>query len=418
MEGARVISRRGLERVAGASLAAICLVACGQHDPLAFPDYSGKLPTPPPLAAGSNAYDNYQTAAQDFDRTFGTRAEKLAAKPAFSQNERIGLQKQTKDAIQSLHLAVAKSCEIPMAADLKGRSEWRVLSEVLRWDIEDACSNEDYSTAVSEAIIATKFGFDLTGGSPSDASLGFVILDDARRTIAPYLSKMNPQQLSKLSGEIKKIYSNRPKIDGLMQNISAGMLDRVQEVQTAYQRQSYDALSQELGDDAKEPIQYLKDLHNQGDGKRFEFFDSFAAEARTVGGRLVKNCNLPAVQRTPLEPLKTIESKPWKRFAVRFFHDGDSLLAMNDQAVARTRLLILDAQIQISLKTEDHTPRDLTKFTKELTIDPYSGDLMVYHTDGRDYKLYSVGPKPAGGDSPDDPESTFRKPDLALETES
>jgi hypothetical protein len=420
MEGISGIALRACGLLAASTLIVLGLESCGPHDQLPFPDYAPKATSQVP-ATGSNAYQDYALAAADFDKRFGARADKLTAKPTYSEPERIGLQKQTREEIQRLHSAVLKTCTMPVDGSvskdaLKGRAEWRVLGEVLRWNIQDACQNENYSEAVRNAVIATKFGFDLTGGSPSDASLGFAIVDETRRTIAPFLTKLNPVQLSKLSGETKKIFLNRPQTDVLMQRVAEDMLQHVQEVQNAYRDRQYDQLARELGDDAKEPIEYLRDLHDQSDKKRYQFFETFATEAKVVGSRLVANSRLPLAERTPLEPVKSIESQPWKRFAIRFFHDGDPLLAMNDATEARTQMLILECQIQISLKTEEHTPRDLAKFTKRLTVDPYSGELLVYHTDGRDYKLYSVGQNlkdDAGG-----PDGRLPLPDVALEVAS
>jgi hypothetical protein len=212
---------------------------------------------------------------------------------------------------------------------------------------------------------------------------------------------------------VKKIYLDRPRIDRCARTAARDMLVQVQRVQDSYRDQDYRWIEQTLGDQAKEPIAYLSDLHEQTDQKRVQFFEGFADEARRAGTALQREADLPLRIRVAQEQPAPTGQRPWKRLARAFFDIGKPVLDMNDATCARTQLLILESEIRAGLKTRGQTPPDLSGFTKTLTVDPYSGDTFVYRTDGREFKLYSVGKNLV--DDNGETDETFTTPDLMLE---
>ena len=81
--------------------------------------------------------------------------------------------------------------------------------------------------------------------------------------------------------------------------------------------------------------------------------------------------------------------------------------------MARTRLLILYAEVFRFNKNGKPFPRSLAAFSPELTIDPYSGAPLIYSADTAQFSIYSVGSN--GQDDGGDTDATFTKPDLKLE---
>ncbi|HWD37855.1 MAG TPA: hypothetical protein VG944_03345 [Fimbriimonas sp.] len=391
------------------------LTGCGQHDPLPFPTYAAAYAEPP--EPGNVPENAYIQAASALDSALGAEGPQLLNKTSFTPGERTLLKEKAKDAIHLLRPALNQPGRIPSApADstsaLRYRSEWRMIGRVLVWDVQDAVAHEDYTGATQYAVLASKFGFDLTSGTPRDASLGFVTVDSARRALTPAMEKMSGPQLATLATAMKTVLLGRPPLSNCLANASRDMMQTVQDVQDAYRNQDYTKLQSQLGAESKDIVAYLKDLHSQSDLKRSQFFEGFAAEARAEANRVVQNAEQPAVLREA-PPKAPRGERPWKRLSQRYFGLGDPILHMSDATCARTKLLVLEAEILRSLKVDGQTPKDLSGFSHDLTIDPYSGQQFLYRTDGKDYRLYSVGDDFADNDGETD--ETFTRPDLMLE---
>lgn len=336
----------------------------------------------------------------------------------YTPGQRAELERQCQGPIGSMKAAMSKTCEIPYPGaetpqSRKYRAEWLLIGRVLGWEVADNCEKAAWDDAIEEELLISKLGFDLTGSTPQDASLGFALIDTGRKAIAPSIDKMDPKHLTVLAEGMKALFQDRPKISRCLETASREMLQDVQNVQDAFQKQDLTWVAAQLGSDAKEPIQYLNDLHAESDTKRAAYFDGFAKEAREDGEFLCREADLSAAERAKLDRPKLAGDRPWKRLARHFFGIGEPILEMNDRTCARTQLLILESEIQIALKTKDSTPPDLGAFTRSLTIDPYSGGPFVYHTDGKDYQLYSVGEDLV--DNNGDTDETYSSPDLLLE---
>jgi hypothetical protein len=112
-------------------------------------------------------------------------------------------------------------------------------------------------------------------------------------------------------------------------------------------------------------------------------------------------------------PKPTAKERPWKHFGRHFFLAADPLLALNDQTLARTRLLILNAELIKAFKLKAAYPTSLAAFDPAIKTDPYTGADFRYRSDGTDCSVYSVGAnlRDDGGET----DESFTTPDLKLE---
>jgi hypothetical protein len=290
------------------------------------------------------------------------------------------------------------------------------MGRMLAWRLEGQCANQKWADAISTELAMTKFGFGLTAGSPMDASLGLVIVDEGRKTLAPFREQLESAQLKRLAEGTKQIFVSRPKISDCFRIAERAMLQSVQDIQDGYVANDTTPVTKAFGSADKEAVATIQKLHDESDDQRAEFFNGFAAEAKRSAALLVQESELPAAQRDALVKSNPPPKGPWMRLAKRLFDVGRPVLSMNDATCARTKLLILESEIQLSLKLSGSTPADLSRFSRELTLDPYSGMPFIYRTDGQDYKLYSVGEDLVDNDG--DTDETFSSPDLVLETSS
>jgi hypothetical protein len=283
----------------------------------------------------------------------------------------------------------------------------------LRWKIERACVTGAYDAAIEYAVAATKFGFDLTGGSATDASLGFEIADECRQAIAPFIPKFGAGQLEVLSDGLKNAMRGKPSLKQTIENEHLRMLEGVQYVQDAYANERFDDLMSKMQEDVRDGVAFLKELKLQDAKKRPAYFEGFAREADEQERWLLSIADLPALARKTEPPAKLAEYRPWKSFARQFFTAAEPLFEIQDNTIARTRLAILTCELLRQVKTSQSTPPDLSKFDKDLTLDPYTGRTFAYRSTGPIFEVYSLGED--GIDNAGDTDENFTSPDLTLE---
>jgi len=300
----------------------------------------------------------------------------------------------------------------PFAAPPHQRG-WRLIGRDLVWRIEDAVRAADYGAAVQNANLATKFGFDISGGCATDASLGLAIVDNARQAIAPALDHMDAGQLASLSEGIKRALQSEPTLSTTIDHEHECMLLGVQAVQDAYRANNFDVLMKQLGPDTRSAVDFLDDLHRKDNSKRPQYFQDFAAEADAEQKWSESIADIPVAQRAAHPEPRFKGDRPYKKFAKQFFNSVKPLVELHDATLARTRLLILEASILSQIKRDGAAPKDLTGLDASLITDPYSGKPFIYGADGKDYHVYSVGSdfRDDGGET----DETFSQPDLRLE---
>jgi hypothetical protein len=369
-----------------------------------------------PSEGSSNAYDAYALVGRNVEEAVPPdMLNRVFFDPVL---EKQALEK-VENPLEGLLAATRKKCEfrstpVPVFQAPPYQRGWRLLGRALKWKIDRACAIGAYDQAIHYVVAATKFGFDLTGGSATDASLGFEIADECRRAIAPYLAKFGTGQLSVLSEGLTNALKGKPSLKVTIANEHTRMLQGVQYIQDAYAKDDFGDLIKRMKEDVRDGVAYLKGEVKGADAKmRPAYFDGFAREADEQTRWLNSVADLPATQRKTEPPPRLAVKRPWKSFAKQFFTAAEPLLKIQDSTVARTRLAILTCEILKQVKTTQAGPKDLSGFDKDLTLDPYTGRKFAYRVSGPVFEVYSLGTD--GIDNAGDTDETFFAPDLRLE---
>ncbi len=299
----------------------------------------------------------------------------------------------------------------PVGIDLggPGRRGWRLLGREASWEIGDALAAGDAARAIGRYGVATRLGFDLTGGGAADASLGLAIADEARRGVVPGLARMDAGSLDALADAAEGALLRRPPLAGMVANEAANrrlLLQRLQDAWAAGRLvEEARAYGPAVADDAG----------RLASGSRREAAAYFAGVGEEIEGmerELAKDTTLAAPNRT-WEPGK---APPRGRALRRAVTLGiEPILKMNDATLARTRLLVAECRLRARAKRGLALPRSLGEIAGgagELE-DPFSGYGLVYRRDGKEWAVYSVGAdgKDDGGES----DASGLAPDLRLE---
>lgn len=367
-----------------------------------------------PSAGTSNAFDGYARAALMAEQA----DPKNVARTNFTPGQRAAALSRTARAVELVASSTRLKCEFEYRPPLPFEAPpyqqgWLLIGRVFAWRIEDAGRAAQYDTLARNLALATRFGYDLTGGGASDVSLGCSIVDRARSAAAPFLGKMGAGQLNRLAASVEAALNARPQLEQAVDNEGAAMLRAVQFVQDCYAKQNFEPLREGLGPEVRDAIQYLRELRSKDDAERIAYFDRFAQEAREETVSVRAAAALPTAQRAA-PPVPAYEERPWRRFAKHFF-SVRGVLPTYDRTLARTRLLVLKAGVLAQVKASKVAPSNLGKFDADTRTDPYSGKPFVYRADGADFKLYSVGEnlRDDGGQT----DAANLSPDLLLESD-
>lgn len=405
------------KRFALIALSIAFLAGCAQHAAVPFGQWIEPETPYSPAASADNAFDAYALAAQEVEAKCAKYLRRNFFTPKMKQ-DCIGLM---QGALSRLQAAAGRKCLFEFRPHMPGQRPpyqvgWRLLGRALVWQIEQAVLDADYGTAVKRTNQAISFGFDLVGGGALDASLGLVIVDEARVAIAPALQKMALENLTALQRGLTTSLLSRPLLSQTFENERRNLLAAVQFVQNAFRDERWKDLEPLLERDARPALDYLRRLRSEDPVKRARYFEGFAAEARAEIAWLIEQSKLPAYKRADSGPEDNDAERPWKRFAKHFFLTGRPLLGQELKTLARVRLLALNAAALRAAKTDGQGLRDLNDFPIMVRTDPYSGKNLIFRGQGADFLIYSVGPdcRDDGGETDD----SFTTPDLLLESGS
>lgn len=396
-------------------LAVVVVAGCSAPPAPAYPTWAPPARSYAPSEGSSNAFDGYVLAARQAEDA----TAKWNKRVFFTPGQKKEIIAACRPALSLIRRSAAKRCDFQFSSQkpfelAPNHVGWRMIRDSLAWQIEATCVAGDFNTAVSLTVLATKVGFDLTGGSAKDADLGLQMVDDARQALAPSLPDLSAAQLQTLTEGLKNALALKPAFSQTIENEKLNMLQAVQLVQDSYRANDFATLKQQLGNDVRDAITYLNQIRREDAEKRPAYFEGFADEANKVCESMRKLAALPVSRRAAEPEPKLAESRPWRRFAKQFFGALKPALAKDDATTARTRLLILASEIYRQIKVAKQAPKTLGGFTRELTLDPYSGEPFKYRATGSEFLIYSVG-----GNFLDDlgeTDSTFSSPDLTLET--
>lgn len=290
-------------------------------------------------------------------------------------------------------------------------SGWRLLGRAAVWRIEEAIEADDWERAVTWTIVATRFGFDLAQGDSQSATLGFAIVSDARKAIAPHLEQLSAATLAKLSQGTSNALAKYKGLRQTLEGERSRMLFGVQFVQDCRQKKDYKELDKHLGRTVKQAVTYLRDLD---ESKRAAYFEGFADEAKGFVDHWQQQVQKARPDRVPWS--EPAGARPWKRFAKAFCGTVEPLVDIADESVTRTRLLAVTAWALSAAKSTGSAPTSLKGLQTGDGIDPYSGRPLVYSASGADFKVYSVGVD--GRDDGGDSDGSANASDIVLESGS
>lgn len=397
------------------ALLPLALAGCGKE---AAPAPSSSRPhrfAYVPRDGSSNGFDDLALAALDAERS--VRPGYLQ-RVYFPPKMRLNVIQQTKEACARTARGLSKNVEFQFAP--RGPFEpapyhngWRAIGRGFVWRIQEAANRGDFDAAVSNTVLATRFGFALTGGGAMEASLGLATINEARSALAPHLRSLGAAQLNTLSAGLERALNARPPIRITILNEQESMLAAIETVREAFQRNEFTELQTRLQGDGREASAYLRKLRNKDLEEQADYFRGFTEEAIEQARWFATAAEKPAAERKLLSKPRLRDERPWKRFARHFFSVGEPLLAQFDSTIARSKLLVLDTRILAQVKAKRAAPASLGGYATGTTTDPYSGKPFIYKAAGAEYALYSVGPdlRDDGGETDD----SFTTPDLTLE---
>jgi hypothetical protein len=396
----------------------LILIGCSRSAPPSFPEWAKKEPEYAPTPGSANAFDGYVQAS----RLATTNAADLVTFVSFDGRNKHKLIDRLRPALSLLRTAAGKRCDFhfvsrpPFQPD-PNHAGWRLLRLALVWQIEAAVKNKNYDVAINLASLSSKVGFDLSGGGARDCDLGLQFVDDARRALLPALNDFDKNQLAGLTNGMKRALSALPAFDQVIGNERLQMLQSVQFVQDCYRKGDMAPLDDNLLNEVRDATTFLRQLKKDDRSKRPDYFEKFAREADLYCDWARRQSAVPAMKRPDPADKKTgmrlAGDRPWRRFSKQFFTTLQPIQDKLDACVARTRLLILTSELMRQARVSGVAPRNLDGFTRELTIDPYTGTSFRYHPVGMDFRLYSAGPN--FEDDQGETDAIYTTPDLTLE---
>lgn len=388
----------------------ISLAGCRPEAIPSYPTWAPRTPAYVPQGGSQNAFDAYALAALEAERNAPSHVRRVV----FDIKLRREAMEQAKKAAQMALSGTRQRCQfefqaLPPFEPLPYRDGWRLISRVMVWNIEQALAEGRDQDAVTWFLGATKFGWDLTGGSAMDASLGLTTVDEVRKALLPALERQQSSALATLHTRLKVILDQRPPLGTLLENERLIMLHAVDYVQKAYRSKEFDALAESLGPSARPAVDYLHGLKEGSD--RAKYFEGFAAEADKEVAWVQSLLETPVCERKDLTKVGFAEERPWRRLSRHFFQAAQGLVPQVDRTLTRTRLFALECQILASIKKTGAAPKVLA--AADLSNDPFTGQPLIYRAEGRDYRVYSAGVN--GQDDGGQTNGLFEEPDLTLE---
>jgi len=391
----------------------LAFAGCRNAPPRPYPDFAPEPPAISLSAASGNAFDAYALAAIEAELAAPTYLK--ATQFTDYQKGRILL--HLAGPLRTVRQARSKPCDFrfvprsPLERPLYQRG-WRLIGLALAWRIAAKAEAEKYDEAVDDVLTATELGFGLTGGGTLDASLGLWIADQARAALGPRLKRLGASQLVTLRDGLGRALQSKPLLEVTFEHDRLQMLHNIDELQRAYRSQDLKSILGLIDVDASDAKRELEALDPNGEN-RVKFFQGMADEATDETEWLKSKVRIPASKRKMDEAPTYPKRRPWRPLARHFLRAGRPLFALNDATLARTRLMLLEAEIIRQTKMVGRAPRQLPQAQPGWIQDPFTGRPFAYSSAGREYLVYSVGENFTDEGGETDP--TFTSPDLTLE---
>ncbi|MBN8690245.1 MAG: hypothetical protein J0L72_05580 [Armatimonadetes bacterium] len=398
--------------VVGAMFAAAMLAGCKKSAPVSFETWF----TPPPVASISeddgSAYGSYVKAAKS-----AIESDEIGiGKVSFTPGQRGESMTKCRTALQELMRGTSREGEVQFVPQYPDQlnpyhAAWRHLARVALWEIEDALQAGGSERFLSTVAMLCEFSSDLLSGSATEADLGLSIQDDLRKLLVTASDQFPPEVLNRIADEVEANMASSEALTITAKNEEQNYLAAVQFTQDSFQKRSYDKLSELLGKEVREAVEYLKQMESADGSTQAAYFKGMAGEIKGEISQFEAAIKLPVKEREKW----TIPdgSRPWKRFVKHYYRTLRPLLAKYTNTLTRTRLFILDCRIRAMVRSSGVAPADLATFAPALVTDPYTGSTFGYESEGPVFKIYSLGAdfRDSGGKT--DPE--YSEPDIVIE---
>lgn len=360
-------------------------LGCGRNPDLPFPDHT-KDYLPAVANPGFNAFTEAAQMVED-------SCAKWIGRISFTQGQKTESIKASAKAISKIRTGLSEGVNwvhrpySPLSPPGERRG-WRFIGRVLVWRIQNSIESRDFDNAIADCIVAVRMGVALTGGDAIDANLGHTIAREATAAIWSSFADMSPSQLLRLYEGSRRSLEQAPTLEATLRNERATMLKAVQTVQDCFIDGDLNPLDEALGSVIAPATTYLKRLKTRSNREQVAYFRGFAAEATQEADSHVAMAQTPPAQWKPFAD--PTGDRPWKRFASAYLRSGRELLVWWVEFQSRMRLFTLDTALLAKLKSSG-LPKDLSRFPRFLSTDPYSGQSFRYLSQGRDYQLYGWG---------------------------
>ncbi len=356
---------------------------------------------------GPNAFDRYTSLA-----TRAQRTSTLSLDARSTQGNRKRDLREMRPILDDLSSGTLRQCSfkyVAMAPFERApyREGWLKIGRSMVWQIEELVGQGKVLEASRWVVVATVFGLDLSGGTMSDASLGYQIANDARGALAGEMYRLSVGELTELGNGIQRALDRMPDDEMTISHEGVQILAAIKLIQDAHKDGTLVDLAHQFYGNSRSAI---KTIANFDMDQRQEFFRSLIVEQKHVVGQLVEMCKSAGSHRGALEAGLSGEEKV---IAENFFYNGNAWMAKRDSTVARTRMFALTARILAQAKASGKAPDTLDGFQKPLAVDPYTALTLGYIALGKDFVLYSYGED--GKDDRGDTDSKRTWPDLRLE---
>jgi len=391
----------------------ITLAGCNRSVPIQYktwakpiPPYQTEINSPP------NAFDGYISAATLV--LANPKSEKFLSRTTFFPKQRAEVMLLVDSPIRQVSRATALTCDFKyvqtgIVASHKTTSAWRLIGRGLTWTIDEAIKAKNPDRAITQYLVALRFGFDLTQGAAIETSIGLTLIDEARKSLLPALKTLNVSQLKRIVTGTGFSLKRKSSLERMVQNEASNSKFALQQLQNAFRKDDLQTIQVLIGKSFAEELRQLEKMRsNPSDA--LAFFSKLNDDIETLEEAETENARLAASKRTSPE-LKT--AKKFKLLSQAILDGIAPMLSLNDSTLARTRILALTAEVYRITRINGRLPKELPKFGKEFILDPFSGYPMGYRLGNQKFLIYSVGAdgKDDGGNT--DPSST--SPDLTLE---
>lgn len=364
------------------------LISLGCGKPAREPEVS--VPAPPPGfgARREGAFQAYIEAAEIAEREVPT----MLGRVSFTPGQRRQVLVKLASALRLIERADSErfffAYEPPaIGQPMPWRSAWRMLGRAMAWQIEEDLSAGRREQAIRRLALLTTLGARLAQGDAADLSLGLTMIDDGRRAIRPALATLGAGELGLLAERIAARMQVLESVKSTAANERLRMQASIAELADLAKKNDPKAFRAKLDHFGPELGRFLSRLEA---GALQQLFVRLQTAADAEASRFDRQANTPPGERDQAER-RAFRLNGEQLAAQLLLGTVDPALALRDRTLARTRLLILTAELLRGLKAGKGLPKDLPAVDPQLTIDPYSGKAFVYESDGRDFRLYSVG---------------------------